>query len=406
MRAGPFSSRTVLLLAVATLALVSTAQAAPKFKVLHAFGQGQDGAGLWGNLALDSKGNLYGMTEGGGTSCCGIVFQLAPHRSGRWTEAILQELSCKDSEEGCMPESGFVLDAAGNLYGMSSGGGGQGAGTVFELSPGSGGWTATVLYDGGGWANLVLDETGNIYGPMASYGQYGGGAISELVKDQGWAAKWVYSFCPRDPCVDGAWPRAGVTWGSDGSLYGTTISGGTGTYGVVFRLTPQQDGTWKETVLHSFPSFKNDGQKPYDGVILDQSGNVYGATFQGGGGGYNCGVIFKLSPTGSRWKETILYDFPDPSKGCGSNNLTFDAKGNLWSTGGGGTGSCNGGCGVVFKLMPQANGKWKYNVAHYFDGSDGVYSNAAVVFDKQGYLYGTTILGGAYGGGVVFELTP
>ena len=114
-------TRWAVILYVAMLTLASSASATPKYKILHAFGQGQDGAGLWGSLALDPQGNLYGMTEGGGESCCGVVFELTPHPGRRWTESILEELSCK-SQEGCMPESGFVLDRAGNLYGMTGGG--------------------------------------------------------------------------------------------------------------------------------------------------------------------------------------------------------------------------------------------------------------------------------------------
>lgn len=64
------------------------------------------------------------------------------------------------------------------------------------------------------------------------------------------------------------------------------------------------------------------------------------------------------------------------------------------------------GNGVVFELTPQKSGKWKYEVVHQFTGQDGSLPGAAVIFDNQGNLYGTTILGGAYGAGVAFEITP
>jgi len=177
-------------------------------------------------------------------------------------------------------------------------------------------------------------------------------------------------------------------------------------YGVVFQLTPQPGGTWQETLLHSFPATKNDGEKLYDGVVLDKAGNIYGATYQGGS--TNCGVIFRLSPKADgRWDEAILYDFPNTAEGCSANTLTFDKKGNLWGTAGGGTGECNGGCGVVFEMTPAAKGKWKYSVVHDFTGTDGAYPAAAVIFDKQGNLYGTTELGGpGHSVGVVFEIIP
>lgn len=390
----------MLLLIAVALALAGNAWAGPKYKLLHAFDMGQhDGGGLWGSLVLDANGDLYGTAAGGGTYGYGIVFELTPQSSGHWTENILHNFNCK--VEGCIPSAGLVFDPAGNLYGMTNT-------DVFELERGSDGWNLTVLHGGGGPVNLVLDEPGNIYGPMG-VGEYGQGAISELVKDQNWTEDWLYSFCSKSnskhDCLGGWDAFAGVTWGPGGSLYGTTKYGGNSPYndpncgkvgcGVVYELTPQSDGRWKETVLHSFPAYKDDGAVLSDSVILDKEGNLYGATSQGGS--TNCGVIFELSPQGnSKWKETILHE-------CGSNTLTFDAKGNLWGTAGGG----KYGCGVVFELSPQNSGKWKYNVVHQFNGTDGALPASAVIFDKQGNLYGTTVLGGpGHSVGVVFEITP
>ena len=118
-------------------------------------------------------------------------------------------------------------------------------------------------------------------------------------------------------------------------------------------------------------------------------------------------MIFKLTPKANgTWEETILHDFTKLSEGCSANTLTFDAKGNLWGTAQGGTGCKDGGCGVVFEMTPGAEGKWHYSVVHNFDDSDGAVPAAAVIFDKQGNLYGTTELGGSGGFGVVFEITP
>jgi len=394
------------LLAAVVLALASAAQAGPRYKILHLFGDGSDGSGPWGSLVFDAKGNAYSTTINGGTYNFGTVFELTPHSNGHWTETVLHDFNCKGNE-GCMPNAGVAIDAAGDLYGTAKT-------TTFELSPGPGGWNLTVLQNEGGPFNLILDQVGNLYGPLG-LGEYGQGAISELVTDQNWAEDRLYSFCAKNNskhhCMDGSEPFAGVTWGPEGSLYGTTVRGGTSSLdhfgnvggGVVFQLTPQSDGTWKETVLHSFPAFKTDGSKPYEGVVLDGAGNVYGATSQGGSS-TNCGVIFKLAPQGNgKWKETILYDFPRVAGGCGANTLAFDAKGNLWGTAQGGTSSN----GVVFELTPQQSGKWKYHAVHQFNWKDGSLPGSAVIFDKQGNLYGTTIVGGAPNyGGVAFEITP
>jgi uncharacterized repeat protein (TIGR03803 family) len=404
MRKNPSKSKRAFLLALAVFALASAAQATPKYKILHAFGQGDDGSGPWGGLVLEANGDAYGTTINGGTYNYGTVFELTPHPGGRWTESILHSFDAY-KQEGGMLMGGLALDTSGNLYGMTTTSV-SGFGRVFELSPGPGGWHLTVLQTGGGHFNLILDQADNLYGPLG-LGKYGQGAISELVKADGWTEKWLYSFCAKSTrkhdCMDGSDPYAGVTWGPAGSLYGTTVQYGVHGYGVVFKLTPQRDGTWKEIVLHSFPAFEGDGQKPYEGVVLDKAGNLYGATSQGGSS-TDCGVIFKLAPQVSgKWKETILYDFPKVAQGCGSNTLAFDAKGNLWGTAQGGTSSN----GVVFELTPQQNGKWKYHVVHQFNWKDGSLPGSAVSFDAKGNVYGTTITGGApYYGGVVFEITP
>ena len=402
MRVSPTSSRRVLTLAIMTLALASVAQGTPRYKILHAFGKGNDGAGGWGGLVLDAEGNLYGAAAGGGgTGCngsgCGIVFELTHNADGRWQEAVLHRF---DGQDGAGPSDTLIFDASGGLYGITT----AYTSSVFELIPGPHGWKISVLQAGGGRFALLLDVNGDLYGPLGS-GQYGDGAISELVKDDGWTENSLYNFCPKGyPCVDGAEPFGGLTWGPDGSLYGTTKWGGKNGYGEVFQLIPLEDGTWKEILLHSFPAFPTDGQTLYDSVILDKSGNLYGATYAGGGGRHDCGVIFELSPgANGKWKETILYDFPKLSQGCSANDLAFDANGNLWGTSGG---SGKYGYGVVFKLAPQASGKWRYQVVHQFNFADGALPASAVIFDKQGNLYGTTVGGGKYGGGVVFEITP
>jgi len=398
MRGNPFSSRSVLLLATVTLTMAFAAQAAPKYKILHAFGKGSDGGGVWGSLVFDADGNAYGTTINGGTYNFGTVFELTPHSNGNWTETILHDFSCKGSE-GCTPTADLAMDAAGDLYGKTTT-------TTFELKPGQDSWNLTVLQDEGGPAGLILDQADNLYGPLG-LGEYGQGAVSTLVKDQNWTEALLYSFCSKSTrkhdCLDGSDPYAGLTWGPNGNLYGTTVQYGVHGYGVVFQLTPQTDGTWKETVLHSFPAFDTDGSKPYEGVVLDKAGNVYGATSQGGSS-TGCGVIFKLAPQADgKWKETILYDFPKLSQGCIANTMAFDAKGNLWGTAQSGGASNNG---VVFELTPQQSGKWKYQVVHQFNLKDGSLPGSAVIFDSQGNLYGTTILGGPNYGGVAFEIAP
>jgi len=174
----------------------------------------------------------------------------------------------------------------------------------------------------------------------------------------------------------------------------------------VYELSPEPGGKWKETVLHRFDNNGKDGYTPGSGALfMDRSGSVYGTTEVGGSAGY--GTLFKLArETKGGWKETILYNF---SSGSGGNlpnaGVVMDKAGNLYGAtpfGGGPS-----GCGVLYKLAPTAKHKWKYSVLHTFgEGYDGCVPEGNLVIDSKGNLYGGTVLGGAYGAGTVFELTP
>jgi uncharacterized repeat protein (TIGR03803 family) len=153
--------------------------------------------------------------------------------------------------------------------------------------------------------------------------------------------------------------------------------------------------TWNEKVLHSFNNNGTDGYEPYFGsLIFDAAGNLYGTTYAGGMYGY--GTAFELSPAaGGSWTETVLYNFGNGT-GAAQNpraGLIFDAAGNLYgTTTGGGTSNS----GTVFELTPTGGGGWTGQVLYSFGNTpDGAYSNAGLIFDAAGNLYGTTELGGA-----------
>jgi len=221
----------------------------------------------------------------------------------------------------------------------------------------------------------------------------------------------LFTFCEQEGiCAEGAGPFAGVVLDQKGNLYGTTFHGGTGCNGsgcgVVFKLTPKG----KETVLHTFCTQDNcaDGEYPSAGPTLDQKGNLYGTTDQGGATSCNygsgCGVVFKITPEG---KETVLYSFcaqtncPDGATPIAG--LIFDQKGNLYGTTESG-GSYGGG--VVFKLTPRGKETVLYSFCAQANCTDGAGSVAGLIFDQKRNLYGTTEAGGARGAGVVFKLTP
>ena len=178
----------------------------------------------------------------------------------------------------------------------------------------------------------------------------------------------------------------------------------------IFALTlfGAQPAASQEQILYNF--FNVGGTvNPLGGVISDASGNLYGTAFYSGA--YGNGMIYQLTPTGSGWKQTVLYSFnPNGIDGFGPTaGLIFDASGNLYGTTEfGGTGDCtNGfGCGTVFELSPSASGAWTETILHDFQGTDGWEVHAGLVMDSAGNLFGTTANGGAYQQGTVFELSP
>jgi uncharacterized repeat protein (TIGR03803 family) len=262
-------SEAMLVAITVILVLAPGAWAQGKYKILHRFRQGTgDGVDPTAGLIFDQSGNLYGVTEFGGAADIGAVFALIPQADGSWKEDILH--SFVGGTDGYYPYGDLVFDEKGNLYGTTSLGGASDAGTVFKLAPNSDGtWTESVLY----------------------------------------------SFCSLANCTDGVSPIAGMIFDRAGNLYGTASDGGGGRFGnaggVVFELAPNSDGTWTESVLHTFCSLANcsDGENPTAGLIFDESENLYGTTPYGGSGCYGrgCGVVFKLTPNsgGGRSKDRL-----------------------------------------------------------------------------------------------------
>jgi uncharacterized repeat protein (TIGR03803 family) len=163
-------------------------------------------------------------------------------------------------------------------------------------------------------------------------------------------------------------------------------------------------------VAYSFKDDGTDGSQPNAGLIVDEAGNLYGTTYFGGFHGN--GTVFELTPTrDGGWEETLLHNFSGKDGAGPDANLVLDAVGNLYGTtlyGGSGPCSYNGldGCGTVFELTPKAGGGWKEKVLHSFNGNDGYEPSSSLIFDRAGNLYGTTFVGGSYGAGTVFEITP
>jgi uncharacterized repeat protein (TIGR03803 family) len=383
--------------------------------VLHSFGNGSDGAESFGNLIFDGAGNLYGTTAYGGVHGYGTVFEMKTNGSGGWTETVLRSFAGSFHEtEGASPFAGLILDTAGNLYGTTVNGG-ISEGTVFELSPnGSGGWTESMIYsfnfngtDGGNpaYGALISDGAGNLYGTASAAGAYDSGMLFELTPNGGggWTEKVLHNFGLG---TDGSGPESSLVFDAAGNLYGTTVAGGIHNGGVAFEFSPDGSGGWTEKVLHSFGN-GTDGFYPFDNLVIDGFGNLYGTTY--GGGIHSYGTVFELSPNGSGgWTERVLHSFNlnGADGALPYDGLAIDSAGNLYGT----TpyGGINYLGGTVFELSPNGSGGWREKVLHSFNynGTDGAFPTGGLILDAANNLYGTTEQGGIHSQGTVFELTP
>ncbi len=247
--------------------------------VLHSFGQtSDDGRYPSANLTLDSKGDLYGTTQQGGTSGFGTIFKV----DGNGKETIVHNFAGNPSD-GQYPVQNMIRDAKGNFYGATELGGVVNDGIVFKLDA-SGNETVLFSFVGGSGGNypfggVVLDAIGNLYGGTA-YGGNGVGLIFEL--DTSVNETVLYTFGGSG----GSYPSSNLIRDSHGNLFGTTEFGGSGGAGVAFEVS-----SGVETVLHNFGG--TDGADLLTPLVSDAAGNLYGTTTQGGTNGQ--GTVFKLS---------------------------------------------------------------------------------------------------------------
>ena len=396
-----------------------------------------DGAFPQSVLVMDSLGNLYGTTVyGGGTAGAGTVFKLTPNSSGSYTESVLYRFQSSSNTDGASPQAGLVMDSSGNLYGTTYGGGTANKGTVFKLTlnPSSGSYTETVLYsfqsgvnttvvgnsnDGANpYAGLVMDSLGNLYGTTNFGGTAGAGTVFKLTLNPSsgsYTESVLYSFqsgvntTVTTTSNDGASPLAGLVMDSSGNLYGTTYGGGTANKGTVFKLTLNpSSGSYTETVLANGSTTY--GANPVAGLIMDSLGNLYGTTYFGGTAG--AGTVFKLTNNSGVYTESVIYSFQSGvnttvvgNSNDGANpyaGLVMDSLGNLYGTtfrGG------NANVGTVFKLTLNTSSS-SYTESILANGSTTYGANpvAGLIMDSLGNLYGTTYFGGTANAGTVFKI--
>lgn len=350
-------------------------------------------------LIQGPDGNFYGTTQSGGTTLndplcspfgCGTVFKVTP--SG--TVTTLYNFCSKDNcADGTEPFAGLVLGTNGNFYGTTfSGGANDNRGTVFEITPQG---KLTTLHsfcsqtdcpDGAQpLSGLTLGTDGNFYGTTIGGGSTFSGTAYRISPTGNFAV--LYSFCSRTACADGAEPAGTLALATNGKFYGTAPLGGETDGGSIFQLTP----SGLETVVHNFPGPENPDNIA-NGVMQGADGNLYGTSYLGGSNRF--GYVFKLTPAG---QFTRLYSFCSKAN-CSDgaepqSELIQGTDGNLYGT----TAGLGGNpFGTVFEITTTGNLTTLYDFCpQNFDCTDGATPEAGLLQATNGVFYGVTSIGGS-----------
>lgn len=374
MRRRPGNMRSVTVAVITVLFAFAPFGRASAYthQVLHSFcnwANCADGI-VPSELLKDASGNLYGTAEAGGKFGKGVVFKLLPNgATGKYSEHVLHNFCSKTNcPDGKSPVGGLIMDVSGNLYGVTEQGGKSDGGVIFKMTPIQGGWRYEILH----------------------------------------------SFCNEANCSDGVLPTQGLSylgqesgalWDGHAPLFGTTSEGGTGGgygNGVDYELTSTPLSLYM--VIHTFQS----GMAPQR-ILVTASGSLFGAAETGGK--YNHGLLYRLSPSGGAWKETVLHNFcaeADCADGADPfGRPAMDGAGNLFGATRSGGSNCNESCGVVFERPAGGGYQVVYNFCSLPACADGREPEASPVMDSSGNLFGTTSGGGPSAfGGVVYKLAP
>jgi uncharacterized repeat protein (TIGR03803 family) len=369
--------KSLLAAFIVTLLLPTLALAQKSFTTLYFFNGTTDGAHPSASVIGDSAGNLYGTTNGGGSSNDGVVFSL--NTSGQQT--VLYNFA--GGSDGYGPFTPLLRDSHGNLYGVTSQGGSNSDGVVFKIDP-SGNEAILHTFAGGTDGchpsqGLIMANGGTLYGTFGLCGSNYSGGVFKLTSDGTYTVLHNFAGAPSD----GAIPHGGhLIMDKNGDLYGVTLGGGRKDQGVLYKLS--KNGT--VTVLHSFAGGKKDGCQPQGTVAIDTAGDFYGIA--NACGAFNYGIVWKVSNK----QLSVLHNFSGQADGSYPNSgVVLNAKGIMFGVAEyGGSGQS----GVLYKLGP----KGKFTVLHTFDGSDGGLPNGEVLRKANGDLYGTTNIGGNFSG--------
>jgi len=393
---------------------------------------GADGSNPEGALIVDSAGDLIGVATSGGAHADGAIFAFknsggvfAPSYAS--TPTLLASFSGAD---GSSPQGFVYADAHGDLFGVTRSGGVNGDGAVFELkntgtvssptyaaSP-----TLLASFSGADGSSpvggLIADSKGDLLGVTSAGGANGDGAVFEL-QNMGTAAAPSYASSPTllasfgNASTTGASPAGALIADSNGDLFGVTSTGGTNGDGAVFELkntgrssAPSYAST--PTLLASFSG--SNGASPQGALVADANGDLFGVTSSGGAIGD--GAVFELKNTGTASapsyaaSPTTVLSFDGIDGATPAGGLIIDSSGDLFGVTS--KGGANGD-GAVFELQNTgATAALSYastpSALESFNGTNGSTPLAGLVAGPNGGLYGVTSAGGANSDGAAFDV--
>ena len=382
---------------------------------------------------------IWDLEKRSGAMCGALlafaITSIAPGPSHAATPSLTTLVNFNGTN-GWWPVAGLIADASGNLFGTTFYGGAgfipppedpstpdlccwpvdAANGAVFEIINTAGGYASTpanlLNFNGtDGFqpaAGLTADASGNLFGTTAGAGVYWDGTVFEIAKTAGGYASAPITLVSFNG-TNGASPEAGLIADSSGNLFGTTMLGGAYNDGTVFEIVKTASGyASTPTTLVSFNG--TNGSWPAAGLIADSSSNLFGTTSQGGAfenayGFFTYGTVFEIVKTASGYASTptTLVSFNGSDGMFPASGLIADAEGNLFGTTSGGGAN---GQGTVFEIAKTADGYASAPTTLVnFNGTNGASPEADLIADRSGNLFGTTMEGGAYNDGAVFEVT-
>ena len=327
-------------------------------------------------LVQTVDGLLYGTTYSGGLHGYGQIFRADTNGS------FASLYSFTGGADGAIPMGGLTLASDNTLYGVTTGGGALGYGSIFRVTTNG---VVTTLYsftngvDGSTpYGRLLFANPSTLYGTAFFGGSNQFGTVFRLTTGGVFTA--LYSFTGGS---DGNNPYAGLTLAGDGNFYGTTESAGN-----IFRMTPEGE----VTNLYTLTSL--DGGSLYAGLVEAPDGQLYGvANF--GGANSDFGTVFRITTNGA---FTKLFDFSnDANSALPISGLTLAWDGNLYGT----TAGSPSGNGTIFRIGTNT----PLQTIYTFLGPEGSTPASALLQGADGKLYGTTYTNALNGAGGIFSVT-